>query len=119
MLPVQHEPALQICTAAVKGAPSHRGQEPEAPENLLADLNSHAKQIQPCHCKKSMCLKLYCDCFASGQATMPRRYVLCPSTRLLAPYHVACMQSWGFLHSRRKAGIGLLTGALTLTAVPV
>ena len=42
--------------------------QPSMPYVPTQDLNSHAKQIQPCHCKKSMCLKLYCDCFASGLA---------------------------------------------------
>ena len=57
------------------GAPARRPTEARRvtapPVNPPSDLNSHAKQIQPCHCKKSMCLKLYCDCFASGQGLPP------------------------------------------------
>ena len=63
------------CMQAV-AAPARRPSElrrlpgqPSMPDVPAHDLNSHAKQIQPCHCKKSMCLKLYCDCFASGHTS--------------------------------------------------
>ncbi|KAM3135353.1 hypothetical protein pb186bvf_012511 [Paramecium bursaria] len=31
------------------------------------DIQNQNKQLKPCNCKKSKCLKLYCDCFANGK----------------------------------------------------
>ena len=68
---------VMICMQAAAAAPARRPSEarrpagrpsvPSMPSVPAQDPDIHTKQIQPCHCKKSMCLKLYCDCFASGQ----------------------------------------------------
>ena len=34
-------------------------------------LSSSIKKKLTCHCVKSRCLKLYCDCFANGDCCRP------------------------------------------------
>ena len=87
-------PDKTVCLCQVAAAPARKTlaprQDAEAPGNLLTDLNSHAKQIQPCHCKKSMCLKLYCDCFASGQAMLCSAGPCCALPGTQPPCSSAC-----------------------------
>lgn len=66
-----HAPAAHAdCTlagASPADAAAARGPHPEgeeAGEGFAA--GSTANDAKPCKCKKSRCLKLYCDCFATG-----------------------------------------------------
>ena len=41
-------------------------QEPEEPVQPVKGVQSEGNK-KPCHCNKSQCLKLYCECFAAGE----------------------------------------------------
>lgn len=43
----------------------------EDPEDNDNSSNSSPKKTVTCNCKKSKCLKLYCDCFAAGELCGP------------------------------------------------
>ncbi|KAG7231037.1 hypothetical protein INR49_025067, partial [Caranx melampygus] len=40
--------------------------QPPAPPARAVGTSSESKSRKPCHCTRSQCLKLYCDCFANG-----------------------------------------------------
>ena len=74
------EPAPQMRAAAMAAAaaaavcpalPVSRRQS-AAPAALLPLPGEQRREQRPCNCKRSMCLKMYCECFAAGEAP-PRR----------------------------------------------
>ncbi|KAL6107305.1 tesmin [Pungitius sinensis] len=43
-----------------------RDEPPQAPPARSADTLCEMKSRKPCHCTRSQCLKLYCECFSNG-----------------------------------------------------
>ncbi|XP_054476673.1 spexin prohormone 2 isoform X2 [Anoplopoma fimbria] len=43
-----------------------RDMQPQAPPARTAGTLCESKSRKPCHCTRSQCLKLYCECFANG-----------------------------------------------------
>lgn len=60
--------ALAAAAAAGPALPVPRRQA-APPGGLLLPLSVQlGRQQRPCNCKRSMCLKMYCECFAAGEA---------------------------------------------------
>ena len=49
----------------LQAADGTEGDQP-ASSNSAASCRDGAKALKKCTCKKSKCLKLYCECFAAG-----------------------------------------------------
>ncbi|XP_053318893.1 protein lin-54 homolog [Spea bombifrons] len=52
--------------AGLPGTTSSQNQ-PRVPMNGMISSESTSRPRKPCNCTKSLCLKLYCDCFANGE----------------------------------------------------
>ncbi|XP_063314853.1 protein lin-54 homolog [Pelobates fuscus] len=73
VLPAQYVTQLQqssyvsiASNAGLSGTPSTQSQ-PRVPLNGIISSESTSRPRKPCNCTKSLCLKLYCDCFANGE----------------------------------------------------
>lgn len=64
--PPMHAAAMAAAAAAAAGPAvpvSRRGSAASA----ALPIATQARNLRPCNCKRSMCLKMYCDCFAAGR----------------------------------------------------
>ncbi len=52
---------------------------------LIARGSGQSRPAQPCNCKKSKCLKLYCECFASGNYCADCNCLLCANNKRSEP----------------------------------
>ncbi|KAG9468680.1 hypothetical protein GDO78_022165 [Eleutherodactylus coqui] len=52
--------------AGISGTQSSQNQ-PRVPLNGVMPSEATSRPRKPCNCTKSLCLKLYCDCFANGE----------------------------------------------------
>ncbi|KAM8940090.1 protein lin-54 homolog isoform 1-T1 [Pelodytes ibericus] len=73
VLPAQYVTQLQqssyvsiASNAGLPGTPNTQNQ-PRVPLNGIISSESANRPRKPCNCTKSLCLKLYCDCFANGE----------------------------------------------------
>ncbi|CAJ0958299.1 unnamed protein product [Ranitomeya imitator] len=73
VVPAQYVTQLQqssyvsiASNAGMSGAQSSQNQ-PRVPLNGIMPSESTSRPRKPCNCTKSLCLKLYCDCFANGE----------------------------------------------------
>ncbi|XP_069832791.1 protein lin-54 homolog [Dendropsophus ebraccatus] len=73
VLPAQYVTQLQqssyvsiASNAGISGTQSSQNQ-PRAPLNGIMPSEAASRPRKPCNCTKSLCLKLYCDCFANGE----------------------------------------------------
>ncbi|XP_054995746.1 protein lin-54 homolog isoform X3 [Sorex araneus] len=73
VLPAQYVTQLQqssyvsiASSSSVAGAPGVQTQA-RVPFNGIIPSESASRPRKPCNCTKSLCLKLYCDCFANGE----------------------------------------------------
>ncbi|XP_075060345.1 protein lin-54 homolog [Mixophyes fleayi] len=73
VLPAQYGIQLQqssyVSIASNAGISSNQGSQnqPRVPLNGIISSESTSRPRKPCNCTKSLCLKLYCDCFANGE----------------------------------------------------
>lgn len=83
-------PAAAMAAAAAAAAgtalPVSRRQS-APPAGMLLPVATQARQQRPCNCKRSMCLKMYCECFAAGDCQRGGCGVWCkqswPAERIL------------------------------------
>ncbi|XP_071970844.1 protein lin-54 homolog isoform X2 [Engystomops pustulosus] len=73
VLPAQYVTQLQqssyvsiASNAGISGTQSSQNQ-PRVPLNGIMPSEATSRPRKPCNCTKSLCLKLYCDCFANGE----------------------------------------------------
>ncbi|KAM4810008.1 protein lin-54 homolog isoform 1-T1 [Rhinophrynus dorsalis] len=73
VLPAQYVTQLQqssyvsiASNAGLSGTTSTQNQS-RVPLNGIISSESASRPRKPCNCTKSLCLKLYCDCFANGE----------------------------------------------------
>ncbi|KAG8593633.1 hypothetical protein GDO81_000911 [Engystomops pustulosus] len=73
VLPAQYVTQLQqssyvsiASNAGIPGTQSSQNQ-PRVPLNGIMPSEATSRPRKPCNCTKSLCLKLYCDCFANGE----------------------------------------------------
>ncbi|KAM3938026.1 protein lin-54 homolog isoform 1-T1 [Leptodactylus fuscus] len=73
VLPAQYVTQLQqssyvsiASNAGISGTQSSQNQ-PRVPLNGIMPSETTSRPRKPCNCTKSLCLKLYCDCFANGE----------------------------------------------------
>ncbi|XP_075462282.1 protein lin-54 homolog isoform X5 [Ascaphus truei] len=73
VLPAQYVTQLQqssfvsiASNAGISGTPTTQAQT-RVPLNGIISSESANRPRKPCNCTKSLCLKLYCDCFANGE----------------------------------------------------
>ncbi|KAE8631135.1 hypothetical protein XENTR_v10001095 [Xenopus tropicalis] len=73
VLPAQYVTQLQqssyvsiASNAGLSGTTAAQNQ-PRGPLNGIISSESASRPRKPCNCTKSLCLKLYCDCFANGE----------------------------------------------------
>lgn len=73
VLPAQYVTQLQqssyvsiASNAGMSGTQSSQNQ-PRVPLNGIISSEATSRPRKPCNCTKSLCLKLYCDCFANGE----------------------------------------------------
>ncbi|XP_072261427.1 protein lin-54 homolog isoform X2 [Pyxicephalus adspersus] len=73
VLPAQYVTQLQqssyvsIASNAGISATQSSQNPPRGPLNGIISSESTSRPRKPCNCTKSLCLKLYCDCFANGE----------------------------------------------------
>ncbi|XP_073453955.1 protein lin-54 homolog isoform X2 [Aquarana catesbeiana] len=73
VLPAQYVTQLQqssyvsIASNAGLSATQSSQNQPRGPLNGIISSESTSRPRKPCNCTKSLCLKLYCDCFANGE----------------------------------------------------
>uniref|UniRef100_A0A8C5PBB1 Protein lin-54 homolog n=1 Tax=Leptobrachium leishanense TaxID=445787 RepID=A0A8C5PBB1_9ANUR len=73
VLPAQYVTQLQqssyVSIASTPGLPgtTSTSNQPRVPLNGIITSESTSRPRKPCNCTKSLCLKLYCDCFANGE----------------------------------------------------
>ena len=85
--------SMQLSLQAAEGT---EGDQP-ASSNSAASCRDGAKALKKCTCKKSKCLKLYCDCFAAGVLLVHCVCVVNPSMQLTVwggAADVSCKTSW-------------------------
>lgn len=73
VLPAQYVTQLQqssyvsiASNAGISGSQGSQNQ-PRVPLNGIIPSEATSRPRKPCNCTKSLCLKLYCDCFANGE----------------------------------------------------
>ena len=62
-----HRPLDQLNTSVLPSRPQPVPTLPKQPVSAAIDGGIYPRPKKPCNCTKSMCLKLYCDCFANGE----------------------------------------------------
>ncbi|KAM4710195.1 protein lin-54 homolog [Discoglossus pictus] len=74
VLPAQYVTQLQqppsyvsIASNPSLSSTSSSQNQPRVPLNGIISSESTSRPRKPCNCTKSLCLKLYCDCFANGE----------------------------------------------------
>lgn len=64
--PPMHAAAMAAAAAAAAGPAVPASRRASAAAAALP-IATQARNLRPCNCKRSMCLKMYCDCFAAGE----------------------------------------------------
>ena len=62
-----HRAMDQLNTSVLPSRPQPVPTLPKQPVSSAIDGGIYPRPKKPCNCTKSMCLKLYCDCFANGE----------------------------------------------------
>lgn len=62
-----HRPVEQLNTSVLPSRTQPVPTLPKQPVSSAIDGGIYPRPKKPCNCTKSMCLKLYCDCFANGE----------------------------------------------------
>lgn len=91
--PAMHSAAMAAAAAALAAGPAlpvpRRQSAATAPAALLSIPGVQQREQRPCNCKRSMCLKMYCECFAAGEQLQQPWHTLWQSFLLV---------SWPMLH---------------------
>ncbi|XP_075717315.1 protein lin-54 homolog [Rhinoderma darwinii] len=62
-----HSSYVSIASNAVLSGTQNSQNQPRVPLNGIMSTEATNRPRKPCNCTKSLCLKLYCDCFANGE----------------------------------------------------
>lgn len=64
--PPMHAAAMAAAAAAAAGPAVPVSRRASSTAAAALPIATQARNLRPCNCKRSMCLKMYCDCFAAG-----------------------------------------------------